>query len=147
MTQAPNCCQLSDRDHAELQLLYTVSVSDIAGFKQQQWAVVNYALLIQAAWVAIARMPQTTQWPAGAWLLAVLTALTSLVAAFVLFGLQASIKERRQRLTSVREHFGKPFRDAWAVTKGCDPVFPVLVSALIVAALVAGLLVLGHSEF
>ena len=49
-TQQDN--QVTEADRAELQLLYTVSVSDIAGFKQQQWSVTNHSLAIQAALVA-----------------------------------------------------------------------------------------------
>lgn len=43
MEQAPNNT-LTEADRAELHLLYTVSVSDIGGFKQQQWSVTSHAL-------------------------------------------------------------------------------------------------------
>lgn len=41
--------QLSDADREELRLLYQVTVSDIAFFKQQQWSISNYALTVEAA--------------------------------------------------------------------------------------------------
>ena len=40
----------------ELRLLYTSCVSEIAGFKQQQWQVTNYGLLLFAAVASIPKV-------------------------------------------------------------------------------------------
>ena len=45
---------LNERDREELRLLYNVSASDIASFKQQQWSVTNHALALHAAFLFVA---------------------------------------------------------------------------------------------
>jgi|KBSMisStandDraft_5_1062788.scaffolds.fasta_scaffold03142_11 hypothetical protein len=42
----------------ELRLLYEVSVADLAFFRQQQWSIANYALLLYAALVGAVKLLQ-----------------------------------------------------------------------------------------
>jgi hypothetical protein len=141
MAPSTDKVKLTEADHTELQLLYSVSVTDIAAFKQQQWSVTNHALAIQAALVAVGQLLGK---PFGCWehwLLVVLVGVTACVGGSVLFRLHRSIEERRERLRRVRNHFGKPFNDAWSVCKQTDQVYIFLALAQVIGALVASWLV------
>jgi uncharacterized membrane protein len=99
-------------EHEELRLLYQTAVGEIAFFKQQQWSVTNYALLIFAGLVGVAWHFDT---PLACWesRLAFLFAVITFMAAWlVLAKLQRSIEIRRSRLQRVRERFTQAFRDA-----------------------------------
>jgi hypothetical protein len=51
---------LTEHDHAELVLLYNVSVQDIAFFKKQQWVATNYGIALYVTVIAIASQVLTT---------------------------------------------------------------------------------------
>lgn len=141
MAQRIDNIKLTEADRTELQLLYNVSVSDIAAFKQQQWSVTNYALVIQAALVAVGQLLKEPLGSWERWLLVVLIGVTACVGGSVLFRLHRSIEERRERLRRIRVHFGKPFNDAWSVCKQPDQVYIFLAFAQVIAALIASWLV------
>lgn len=143
MEQAQDNNQLSETDRAELHLLYTVSVSDIAGFKQQQWSVTSHALAIQAGLVAVGQLLNEHLCSLERSVLVVLVWITAVVGGCILFRLHRSIKERRERLRRVRSHFGKPFNNAWAICKQPDQVYIFLALAMVIAALVASWLVIA----
>jgi hypothetical protein len=142
MEQSPNN-KLTEADRAELQLLYTVSVSDIGGFKQQQWSVTSHAFAIQAALVAVGQLLKEPLGNWERWLLIVLVGITAAIGGSVLFRLHRSIEERHERLRRVRAHFGKPFIDAWSVCKQPDQVYIFLALALVIAALIASWLLVA----
>lgn len=99
----------------ELHLLYTSCVSEIASFKQQQWHVTNYGLLLYAA---IASMPKVvaTKLTELELFLFYIGTFTVLAAGWFLVGmLSSSIQERRGRQTEVRKQFTKEFKHAWRV--------------------------------
>jgi hypothetical protein len=143
MEQTQHDNHLAEADREELHLLYTVSASDIAGFKQQQWSVTNHALAIQAALVAVGQLLKEPLCGWERWMLVVLVGITAVVGGSVLVGLHRSIEERRERLRRIRAHFGKPFSDAWSVCKQPDQVHVFLALALVIAALVASWLVVA----
>jgi hypothetical protein len=98
----------------DTRLLYTTSVAEIAGFKQQQWHVTNYALLLDAA---IASAPKLL---AGRishleYFVLGLAALAVLVAGWIIVGMfSGSIHVRRERLTHIRKHrLTEEFRTSW----------------------------------
>jgi len=123
----------SPEDREELKLLYEVSVTDLAFFKQQQWVATNYGVALYVALVAIAsqllRKPLATSYQ----ILLSLLALAVLVGALgVLCQLQRSIELRRGRLEKVREHFGTAFHAARAVMpKREDTLLRLLVAVLV----------------
>jgi len=143
MEQSPNKDQLTEADHTELHLLYTISVSDIAAFKTQQWSVTSHALAIQAALVAVGQLLKEPLGGWERWLLVVLVGFTACIGGSVLLRLHRSIEERRKRLRRVRIHFGKPFNDAWSVCKQPDQVYIFLALAQVIAALIASWLVVA----
>jgi len=99
----------------ELRLLYTSCVSEIASFKQQQWHVTNYGLLLYAA---IASMPKLVGAKLTELELFLLYggAFAILAAGWFLVGmLFTSIQERRGRQTEVRKLFTPEFMHAWRV--------------------------------
>ena len=102
----------TDTKSEELRLLYECSVSEIAGFKQQQWHVTNYALLLDAALVSIAALMENLS--GFEYLALLLGALLTLWIAWYLIGvLDESIRVRRERLTEARKHFSDEFMNAW----------------------------------
>lgn len=103
----------SNRKYEELRLLYSVTVADIAGFKQQQWKITNYGLLLYAA---IASVPKLLEKLAQAEFIVLwLTSLAVMVSGWVLVWMfHASLKARWERLTEIRKrHFTEEFRSAW----------------------------------
>ncbi|MFC5474892.1 hypothetical protein [Paraherbaspirillum soli] len=114
--QEPNDEQDQDYERKrndELRLLYTSCVSEIASFKQQQWHVANYGLLLYAA---IASMPKfvAAKMTELELFLSYVGTFAVLAAGWYLVGLLASsIQERRRRLTKVRTHFTSEFMNAW----------------------------------
>jgi hypothetical protein len=103
-----------DRGRAddELRLLYASCVSEIASFKQQQWTVTNYGLLLDAAIVAI---PKLVTAPPRALLLVLYVCTVAVVVAgwYVIGTLNRAIKVRRRRLNFVRRTFTQQFNTAW----------------------------------
>lgn len=102
-----------NRKYEELRLLYSVTVADIAGFKQQQWKITNYGLLLYAA---IASVPTLLNKPTQTeFVLLWLLSLTVMITGWVLVWMfHASLKARWERLTDIRKkHFTEEFRSAW----------------------------------
>lgn len=98
--------------YEELRLLYSVSVSDIAGFKQQQWHVTNYGLLLYAAIVSIPKIVDNLL--LNEFGVLYVASFGVMVAGWYLVGLlHKSIQERRARLVECRKLFTKEFMIAW----------------------------------
>jgi hypothetical protein len=98
----------------EAQLLYSTSVTEIAGFKQQQWHVANYALLLDATIVSFPKFvaPKLSQIE---YVVLGIAALAVLIAGWVMVGMfSGSILLRRKRLTHIRKsHLTDEFRTSW----------------------------------
>ena len=101
----------------ELRLLYTSCVSEIAGFKQQQWQVTNYGLLLFAAVASIPKV--VTKLTQLEFFVLYAAAFAVLSAGWYVLGLfAASIQVRRGRLTEIRtKHFTEEFKAAWRYGK------------------------------
>ena len=101
----------------ELRLLYASCVSEIAAFKQQQWQVTNYGLLLFAA---VASMPKlVAKLTQLEFFLLYAAAFVVLSAGWYVLGLfSESIQVRRGRLTEIRtKHFTEEFKAAWRYGK------------------------------
>jgi len=136
--------RLPNQDHSELLMLYETSVAEIAGFKQQQWAVTYYVLIAQAATVAIAQAILKSIQGTDRFFLTAILALTLGLGLVVLRSLQTSIELRRDRLRDTREHFGELFKNARSGSKEPDPVPVILAAAQMLGAFVAGWLVVAR---
>jgi hypothetical protein len=129
-----------DRDHAELLMLYTTAVAEIAGFKQQQWSLTYYVLAIHAGLVAAAQLiPFLSN--SDRFLLCSIVVISSAIGLFVLRTLHTSINARRTRLSNTREHFGEAFKRARSVSKEPDPVSTILAITQVVGAVIASWLI------
>ena len=111
------------RKYEELRLLYSVTITDIANFKQQQWQVTNYGLLLYAA---IASIPSLLQQKLSLaeyvflWLISLTVTITGCVLVWMF---HASLKARWERLTEIRKkHFTEEFRSAWRGGKSEETV-------------------------
>lgn len=126
---------LTESDREELRLLYNVSAADIAFFKQQQWIVTNYSLVLHGAFLFIAY--QILVSPLHMWqrcLLIVLTWAVCIAGLGMVNRLQGSILGRRTRLERVRGRFGKPFNDAWIIQKPKDDVYQLLFVVILLSS-------------
>lgn len=104
--------QQNERQYDELRLLYSISVSDIALFKQQQWKVTNYGLLIYAAIVSIAKFAGRLTQTEYAFLY--VAAFVVMATGWYLIALfHKSIRERRSRLVEIRKNFSQTFMHCW----------------------------------
>jgi hypothetical protein len=96
----------------ELRLLYSSSVSEMASFKQQQWHVTNYAILLFAAIAGIPRL--LDQLNQVEYLVLFGAAFAVLCAGWYVLGMLAdSIIIRRRRQTEIRKTFTPEFMHAW----------------------------------
>ena len=126
--------ETKSREYAELRLLYDVSVKDLAFFKRQQWVVTNYGILLYAAAFGVYRhlLPNVASWERC--LLVVLGVGILIAGWLIIFNLEKSIQERKDRLDSIRERFTPGFNDAWkAGNKPNDglSLFPALSGVLV----------------
>ena len=135
--------RLRQGDRDELRLLYQVTVSDIAYFKQQQWSISNYALTLEAALLFIAyQMLACPLTLPEVWVLVVLSWAVVLAALAVIERLETSILQRRARLENVRAQFGQVFRNAWRFPKERALVRWLLEVVLLLSSSVATWLIL-----
>ncbi len=96
----------------QLQLLYSSCVTEIGAFKEQQWKTTNYALLVYAAIVSVAKM--TKPLDAVEFVVLIVVTVAALGTALsIIQMLDESIQIRRTRLTEIRKHFADEFMIAW----------------------------------
>ena len=102
----------------EIRVLYSASIAEVAGFKQQQWQVTNYGLVLFATIASATRFLGSSIEPYE-YIILGLAALAVHVSGLVLIGvLASSIQGRRERLTHIRTaYFSEAFRDAWRAGK------------------------------
>jgi hypothetical protein len=106
----------------ESRLLYNASVTEIASYKQYQWNVTNYVLLIDAGIVSASHLlGEKSISSEQAFVLCVLAAISTVAGCWAVTRLSASILLRRQRLTHIRLHrFTEEFRNSWRIGKTAD---------------------------
>lgn len=103
-----------ERKFDELRMLYTACVSEIASFKQHQWQVTNYGLLLYAAIVSLPRIVGPGALGKCEYIVLHAALVVVLVAGWLIVGMFAdSIQTRRRRLTEIRRHFTDSFKAAW----------------------------------
>jgi len=122
--------------HAELLALYSACVSEIAGFKQQQFNVTNYSIALFAALVAVKQLFGASV----SWERAVLVIFVIAAAAFAIvvqFQLWSAIQVRRARLRSIRSKFSASFRESWDHPKGPDALHWLLPFIVSIGGLIA----------
>ncbi|MBI3898278.1 MAG: hypothetical protein HY308_08270 [Gammaproteobacteria bacterium] len=100
----------------ELRLLYQVTVSDIVTFKQQQWHITNYALLLYVATVSIPKFfsHDDSRLNRTEYFCLFLAAFIVLASGWFLLGMfSSSLRQRQCRLTEIRREFSELFRKCW----------------------------------
>ena len=97
----------------ELRLLYQVTTQDLAFFKQQQWSVTNYVLLLYGAFFGISQIDSLKVASCERFVLCLLATALGVVGIWLVIKLEKSIKARRDRLDNVRRLFTKTFCIAW----------------------------------
>jgi hypothetical protein len=129
--------ELTDHAREDLRLLYQVVVQDLAFFKQQQWSVTNYVLLLQAALVGlVTQLTGSTTKRGERIAVCVLAAILGFVGVFLLIKLEQSIKLRRVRLSNVRARLSQEFRDCWETP--AKPPESATIAVVLGAAMVLG---------
>lgn len=106
----------------ESRLLYTACVSEISQYKQYQWNVTNYVLLIDAGIVSVSRLlGEKFTTSETAFILFVIVAVSTIAGCWAVTWLSSSILLRRQRLTHIRLHrFTEEFRNSWRIGMTAD---------------------------
>ena len=95
-----------------LRLLYSVSVSDIQNFKEQQWKVTNYVLLLFAAIISLSQFAKN-MYCAERTILCVFTLVIVVVGCYFTRRLHTSIKIRQGRLALIQKQLGDEFIEIW----------------------------------
>ena len=126
----------TNRKHEELRLLYSISVGELANFKQQQWRVASYGLLLYAVIYWIANHVENLT----AYLVAIFYCLVFLIAAVGLSleeALDILIERRRERLNRIRSYFSAEFNDAWEIDKSQNSLL-WMFQAIFLAGFISG---------
>lgn len=118
----------------DLHLLYQVSTSDLEYFKRQQWNVANYALLLYAGMVGIAKLLGKGVTGSERLVLCSAATVTAVAAIYILTVLNNSIDVRKARMEAVRERLSQGFRDAWATGDKHEEALSVYRLLLVVVA-------------
>ena len=100
----------------DARLLYSVSVNDIHNFKEQQWKVTNYVLLILTAIFSLSNLIENVSCIERT-LLGVITIVLVVVGCYFTKRLHLSISFRQDRLSILRDFLGQEFKNAWAAGK------------------------------
>lgn len=124
----------------DLHLLYNVSVQDIAFFKQQQWRVTNYVLLVYAALFSavVAVGKPLHPWERAAGIMLALAA--GIFSMRLIRELYQSIEVRRARLQCVRQHLSAEFSECWKAKEKADdewinvPLYLVIVFGFLIVS-------------
>jgi hypothetical protein len=104
----------------ELRLLYQVSTQDLDFFKQQQWSVTNYVLLLYGTFFGISQIDNLKVSSCERFVFCLVATALGIVGIYLVIKLEKSIKARRNRLDKVRRLFTKTFCLAWR-SKHKDP--------------------------
>lgn len=97
----------------ELRLLYSSCVTELIGFKSQQWHTTNYGILLFAAVISISELIKPTrcfEWVA-LYTASIIIFGTGWYIISTLFG---SIFERRVRLSEIRKKASDDFMICWS---------------------------------
>lgn len=113
MTQEEDKQTERRKTEEELRLLYQVSTQDLAFFKQQQWSVTNYVLLLYGAFFGISQISALKVASCERFVLCLLATALCVVGILLVVMLEKSIKARRDRLGNVRRLFTNTFCVAW----------------------------------
>ena len=134
----------SSREHEELKLLYSSCVSEIISFKQQQWHVTNYALLLYVAVFSMSKFLKLDQ--SLQIIILSFVAFVVLVASWFVIGmLSNSIQKRRNRLIQCRKEFSKKFILAWGGGRPLDEIQDKIEDKPSLRWFFVGILALGFS--
>lgn len=122
------------RTDEELRLLYQVTIQDLVFFKQQQWSITSYVLLLDTAIIGIPQLPKTDISTCERLLLCILATGLTLAGVYLLWKLEMSIKARRGRLKNIRRLFTKTFCLVWrSEHKAADsPAIAILLGVIII---------------
>ncbi len=118
----------------DLHLLYQASTGELEYFKRQQWNVANYALLLYAGMVGIAKLLGNGVTGGERLLLCSAATVTAVAAIYILTVLNNSIDVRKARMEAVRERLSQGFRDAWATGHRHEEALSVYRLLLVVAS-------------
>lgn len=121
---------------AEILALYQVTAQDLTFFKQQQWSVTNYALVLDAGLLGVRQVAKSLSDPEKLIICIVATGL-GILGLYLLRTLERSITARRERLEGVRIRLSQEFRDAWrteAKEKDTSAVAFLLAAAQVLGA-------------
>lgn len=105
----------------ELRVLYQVTAQDLAFFKQQQWLVTNYVLLLFGAFFGVSQVERLKVGLCERFVLCLAATVLAVVGLMLICKLEKSIAARRDRLQNIRHLFTETFREAWrSQHKACD---------------------------
>jgi hypothetical protein len=131
---------LSERDHAEVMMLYSASLDDIEKAKKWGWTVAYTTIAAQGAILALfsSYFSNSTSAVLKAVFIALIFGLT-VVGAFRIRDAQASLIASRRRLAAVKENFGTPFKKCFddSTPRTLWPLEPIV---WVVAVFTSGLI-------
>lgn len=106
--------ELSDRAHQELLALQSLSASDIAFYKQQQWKICNYVLVLDASVIAIPKFVDSQLYPWEFFILGLLAVVIFIAGIFLIREMGIALSKGRERLPALRVHFDMNALKAYA---------------------------------
>ena len=130
-------------DSSEFLTLYQVSAQEIAFFKEQQWKITNYGLLLYAAVIGIARLFPDFPYALELGLLWALSFLVLIIGIFLVCKLDTALSEARERVSRARRLLSDEFFEASVGVKKDDPSSAKAQESPSLAPLFYGIFIIG----
>ena len=108
---------LCNREHQEITVLYQIMVQDLAQFKNQQWTLTNYTILVFAAIISVSEFDDLKLSLCGSFLLCLVASVIFGIAVHILWQLRASIEIRRKRIKHIIEKYSEVYRSCLGKSK------------------------------
>jgi hypothetical protein len=112
--------KISNHIHNELIALQNLAASDIRFYKEQEWKVCNYGLLLYGAIIAIPKLVVSGLNCGEYYFLAGLTTMTLVSGIYLIREMSKPLAKGRDRLSELRKHFDQEV-SLRAYAAGDDP--------------------------
>ena len=142
-SESENSGTIPDKEQNEFLTLYQVSAQEIASFKEQQWKVTNYGLLLYAAIIGIPKLLPGPQYKWESVVFFLISFSVLVVGIFLICQLDKALSEARGRVSRSRYSLSEKFFEASTGIKKDDPSSARIEDSLSLAPLFYGVFVVG----
>lgn len=131
-----------DKKNEEMRLLYQIYAEDLRHTKKQQWQVIYYGLLVQAAIVSFYNMI----WPDSniKVALSIISGFAGLLSVLFIVKYNCDLEKYREKKVKVRETFEKDVRDIFSNKNSQDCLFAFSFSLISIISVILTIYFINH---